>query len=1130
MVSVTEVKTVLDTFVDELHSHVNAHELEDLLKGNIQLKSSVIGSQPEAWTRQHLIRKILDAVGLVYENEAYGRGKGFPDFIIKNLKTPVIGEDKPINNIESAEEDIKGYLDSRGASGDAEYGIATDGISWVILRIELGGDYLDFDKIIEIDFRQELLQIARNKNYITQTGISGIDVDKKCQDFFETFRIEKLNIKLTQEAPIQISERKKRTISQFYNLYVELLFGESRTQEFHYDTTLVSDILAPEGTSDFEKKRFAIKLVNRLLFIKFLEDRGVLEQNFLLQRLDEYQHIKSEIGNIAGSLYKSQLEPIFFNLFNTPVQRRLSIHQGSWFDNVPFLNGSLFSPDIREREFDVDDKILQLVVKDLVEGHRLSQENGSSYLDPSVLGHVFEMTINHLSSSGVSDEQRAEGAYYTPSDVIYIVTQQVVDPKIYNIVVNVFSRILVTNEINEEAARNVLLRYDLNQILQNIEKKEGYFNDPAALHEIYDLLGKLRIVDPACGSGHFLTAVLGEIHRIRMSLLRGLTTSEVPAENIYKSKKELALNSIYGVDINPIAVEIAKLRVWLKVVEEGWQPSFGELPNIDINIIKGNSLIGLPARSEGQAMFGSFNIDFNRIIEVRERYKQGLISRRQLTQEIERLSPELNKIFLESLNHYFKDTVDSIEKFDGLFSSYQKIRNIKVKKRDNTSFSDSERAQLNEMGFRTHAKSARLEDTEIQRYIDDLRSLLLSGYIIELERRPLKGDIEALTEIPDLSYKPFHWIIEFPEAAVVEGGRPCVKFDIVIGNPPYGDLLKEIEKKFTAGYITSNVNDVSAQFIERELQILKNGGYFGNVLTLRFVYQSTASTVRDLFRKKIKGIKVACFAIRPARIFESSEPRVAIVTGQRSDLAGYPTTQENFDIFTSNFIRLTKNSRSEQLKNITYESTNGLLLGNRLGSGEDYSLPKIGNPTIRAILLKLKDHSNRIFYDVYSRDNQTEYIVWRSRHPRYWINPYLEDLYSDNKPQDFQPMYFNSQIEKEMAFLILQSSLFYLFWMVFENERDLNWGDIDAFPFPDIELLDTQTDQIRSLTDRLWSQMRARFNPKAGALGELQGMSELKPLVDEIDDFIGPLYGLTPDEILYVKQYDADYRSTREEM
>ncbi|MGD0079250.1 MAG: hypothetical protein ABSB80_01225 [Methanoregula sp.] len=127
-------------------------------------------------------------------------------------------------------------------------------------------------------------------------------------------------------------------------------------------------------------------------------------------------------------------------------------------------------------------------------------------------------------------------------------------------------------------------------------------------------------------------------------------------------------------------------------------------------------------------------------------------------------------------------------------------------------------------------------------------------------------------------------------------------------------------------------------------------------------------------------------------------------------------------------------------------------------------------------------------------------------------------------------MYLNSQIEKEMAFLILQSSLFYLFWMIFENERDLNWRDINAFPFPEIELLEGQSDYIRSLTDTLWSQMRIRFNPKAGLIGELQGMSELKPLVDEIDDFIGPLYGLSPDEILYVKQYDAEYRSVKEEM
>jgi len=77
------------------------------------------------------------------------------------------------------------------------------------------------------------------------------------------------------------------------------------------------------------------------------------------------------------------------------------------------------------------------VVKDLIEGHRLQRdENGDTKLDPSVLGNVFEMTINHISGG---EAQKEEGAYYTPTDVIRLITQQSVDPKVYEILVEVYA-------------------------------------------------------------------------------------------------------------------------------------------------------------------------------------------------------------------------------------------------------------------------------------------------------------------------------------------------------------------------------------------------------------------------------------------------------------------------------------------------------------------------------------------------------------------------------------------------------------------------------------------------------------------------------------------------------------------
>ena len=179
LTSKNAVQAVLESFINDLGKCVDAHRLEELLRGSDTLKGSDVGSKPESWTRKHLIRKLLEVTGLEWEPEIYGKGEGYPDFGLTNLEVQVIGEDKSINKIMEAEAEIKEYLNNKAASGGAEYGIATDGIEWVVYRIELGGDYLDYSKVAHVDLRDALQQIARNRKYMTQKSIVEVDVDKK---------------------------------------------------------------------------------------------------------------------------------------------------------------------------------------------------------------------------------------------------------------------------------------------------------------------------------------------------------------------------------------------------------------------------------------------------------------------------------------------------------------------------------------------------------------------------------------------------------------------------------------------------------------------------------------------------------------------------------------------------------------------------------------------------------------------------------------------------------------------------------------------------------------------------------------------------------------------------------------
>ena len=1127
MSSPTEVRSILEGFLDDLNEKVDTHRLEELLKGEGTLQGPDVGSKPESWTRKHLIRPLLDASGLEWEPEIHGGGEGYPDFGITNLDILVIGEDKSINKFGQAEEEIQEYLNNRAASRGAEYGIATDGIQWTVYRIELGGDYLDYTPVnpTPINFREELLEIAQNKNYISQSGLEDVDVDEKTETFYEAFNRDSFNTLLTQEAPKRIREKKQAGIEEFYDLYVELLFGEG-SGSHDYETTLLNDIKEPSTANETDKRRFAIRLVNRLLFVKFLEDREVLPQDFLTERVSNYENAQEEFDELGGSLYKTQLEPLFFSLFN--ADDRMSSLQGSWFDDVPYLNGSLFAPEEQERDYDVDDRMLITVVQDLVEGHQLNSENGEGGLDPSVLGNVFEMTINHISAG---EAQKDEGAYYTPSDVIRLITEKSVDPKVYQILVDVYaSRISGGSNMDEEDARSLVSNYELGEMLREIEQREGYFSDPEAIQEAYDKLGELKVIDPSCGSGHFLTGVLDEIHRVRMSLLRGLKGDNLVDKDVYQSKKDLVLNSIYGVDINPIAIEIAKLRVWLKMVEEGWEEEYGKLPNIDINIVDGNSLVGLPAKSDGQSVLQAFDIDLSGIRDIRDEYRDGDISRRELNNRIDELRPELREQYLDRLNHYIEERLSTESEWgeivEGLEELYPKVRKITVRRADNEQLSNKNQNKLDDAGFNVESryeKSAKVTDTDIDNVDDFTQFVSQEGLVFDVERRPVLKDLRELEALKHresrlaLSYEPFHWPLEFPEAVESNGNGYEVQFDIVVGNPPYGNVLEDVEKRFTEGYNAGSVNDIIAPFVEREAQILRNDGYLGNILALLIAYQSNAYPIRDVVRDNFKGTEIACFTRRPSQVFAGSQARTGVITGRKD------ADTDDAGIKTSRFIRFNENNREEVFRNISYESTEGLILGNKIDSGKDKSLPKIGDKTLRDILDKLKEHSDRVMRDCSSRQDETSHVVWRSRHPAYFINPCLENLYPDDDvPQDFDPLYFSTELERRTGFLLLQSSLFYMYWMVYENERDVNWKSIDTFPVPEEDQLREKEEKIQELSEKLWSEMSDRF--KGGSREMIEQAGVVKPLADKADELFGSMFDLSEEEIKYVKEYDEQYR------
>lgn len=1139
-VDVSEIRSVIEDFLDQLADTVSdPHTVERVLAGEDELSINDLGNTPEEWTEGNLIWNLIEVVGLNREPgrpASHRRAAGTtqreaPDFrlVEQDGEFVVIGENKSPNKIDQAEQELVNDYLSHKAWPD--HGIATDGFEWVVYHAEHGGDFLEFDEVERVDLRPALNAIARELGHVGSGSIDEVDVDAILEQFVSVFTPDALHTLLTQTAPKKFRDTRSANVEEFYELYIELLFGES--DDHDYDTCLRDDIVSPRGATEKEEDLFAVTLMNRLLFVKFLETRDVLPRGFLRDLVQDY---RTNEDTIPGTLYETFVKPLFYDLFNTPEnERHPKLRTGPYAD-VPYLNGGLFRENIPdESQYNLLDRTLPTIIEDLIEGHRLEM-NGEGF-DPAVLGSVFEKTINHI--GGEEGRQKEIGAYYTPNDVTRHISERTVDPKVKDVLTEAFLDHSGGN--HEEYVRSQIEDADLSEILRYIEDGVGMYGaNPDALEAALDQLKELTILDPACGSGHFLTTAMEEVHQVQLSIMRGLKGGDDPSrEERYDAKQDLALNAIYGVDVDPVAVEIAKLRVWLKIVEgNGWEEEFGRLPNIDVNIVAGNSLVGFPVQGDVQPQMGAIDDRIFELAEQRRAYKYDNEGTRQAIMDLEaEIREDRDERYLQNLTHTVETEVTGVEAFDALVESipegdfYPTVQMVRARRLDDDgdalALTEDDKELLGDAGFewqewRETNKSAkldveeRIDDPTTRRgrlgeqeaLIGELRELLETGFVFtEVKRQPTHYDLDQITGTP------LHWDIEFPELLPLEdanGMFPDVSFDIVIGNPPYGDILNQSEETFTGPFLTGGINDVSAPFVERQLKLTDDDGYFGNVTTLRLIYQGSIGEFHDLLRSNLNPARVACFGLWGRNgVFDNALVRVAIITGQKQSGAGG-------DIYTSDFLVFNQDNRQQRFEDIEYGSVDGLVLRDKIGVAGDAGpiLPKVGGETKRSILTKLRDQSDVVFRDRYYDDDPGDgFPVWRREGVGYWINPMLEKLYD---AREVQPIYFGSELEQKTAFLVLNSSLYHVYWMTYGNQHHHNWTQLSAFPWPNEDEIEGKSAEIIELADTLWGQMKDSFS------GSSFSMSPLRPIIDDVDVLTGELYNLTDEQIEYTMNHLTD--------
>jgi N-6 DNA Methylase len=344
-----------------------------------------------------------------------------------------------------------------------------------------------------------------------------------------------------------------------HSRWLDVLGRESLTRRFysaleHNITVLSEAVTGCDRASLADRRALALLHASRLLFLSFLEAKGWLngDRAFIARSF-------SECVAGAGRYHDRVLLPLFFGTLNTPPSRRAGTARA--FGRVPFLNGGLFARTALERQHQdarFADEHLGALVGDVLGRYRFTaREDRSTWseaaIDPEMLGKAFESLMQPR-------ERHSSGAYYTPQTLVDHVTHEA---------------------LAEALASPAATASDVAALLG------GESPAARAVPALRDGVRQLRILDPACGSGAFLVYALESL----ANLLGRLGDSRGIAE----CRRAVLTRSIFGVDVNPTAVWLCELRLWLSVVIESGESDATHvtpLPNLDRHVHVGNSLSG----------------------------------------------------------------------------------------------------------------------------------------------------------------------------------------------------------------------------------------------------------------------------------------------------------------------------------------------------------------------------------------------------------------------------------------------------------------------------------------------------------------------------------------------------------
>ena len=376
----------------------------------------------------------------------------------------------------------------------------------------------------------------------------------------------------------------------------------------------------------------------------------------------------------------------------------------------------------------------------------------------------------------------------------------------------------------------ITLNLDVEQFARDaIAESEG----PELVRAFRQALGKVSILDPTCGSGAFLFAAINILEPLYLACLEAMrgflddlerslrrrrpeylrdfrkaleNVAAHPSER-YFILKSIVVENLYGVDIMPEAVEICKLRLFLKLVAQlQSREQIEPLPDIDFNIRAGNTLVGFTSLDEIREAFATDGSGQHRMLYPEEE---------EALQRIEEKAKDADWIFGEFRRQQTEQGMDA-----GAF-----------------------------------AKSKRALRKQLAGLREELDRHLAGEYGISPKNKKAYAKWRE-------GHQPFHWFVEF--YGVIHGGG----FDLVIGNPPYVEYRKAKDDYRIKGYATQSCGNLYAFVLERSYEILRRGGRMGMIVQLSLSCTERMAPIQDKCLDLSSDIWFAHYDDRPGKLFD----------------------------------------------------------------------------------------------------------------------------------------------------------------------------------------------------------------------------------------------------------------------